>query len=82
MAEIRSIFGQPIVPGAPCQKLIEGIEDLLGKAKAGEITGLAAGWVTNTGSYGTYWEGDPGTPVPLLVSVTALYKRFTNFVIE
>lgn len=82
MAEIRSIFGHPIVPGQPCKELVEGLEDLLAKAKDGEITGLAAGWVTRSGAFGTFWDGDAGTPVPLLVSVTALYKRFTNFVIE
>jgi hypothetical protein len=82
MAEVRSMFGQPIVPHEPCEKLVAGLEDLLEKARAGEITGLAAGWVTRSGKFGTFWDGDADTPVPLMVSVTALYRRFSDFVIE
>lgn len=49
-AEVRAINGGDIaLPGNPSESVIECLEDLLARARAGEITGVAGGYTVASG---------------------------------
>lgn len=49
-AEVRAINGGEVaLPGEPSEGVIECLEDLLARARAGEITGLAGAYTVATG---------------------------------
>lgn len=49
-AEVSAINGGRIaVPGEPSENLVQCLEDLLARARAGEITGIAGAYTTATG---------------------------------
>lgn len=49
-AEVRAINGGAIaLPGDPSEDVVECLEDLLARARAGEITGIAGAYTTATG---------------------------------
>jgi hypothetical protein len=71
-----------ILPLRDGQPVVDEIKDLLEKAERGELTSIAFAYTTPTGSYGTGWNGQPGTPGPLMAAVVALYRRYAAFLFD
>ena len=55
--------------------LVEQLEELLERAKAGSITAMGMALVNSDGSVGTRWSGGDLT-IPMIAAVSMLHHRF------
>jgi hypothetical protein len=50
MGEVRGLFGELPEPGEPVVSCVSALKDLLQRAEAGEVVGIAAAAVSGTGN--------------------------------
>lgn len=50
MGEVRGLFGELPEPGKPAASCVSALKDLLQRAEAGEVVGIAAAAVSGTGN--------------------------------
>lgn len=77
MAEIRTLFGGAPA-GEPDQDIIARLEDLLARAKRGEVSAVAYATLSPGGSKATGWDGTQGTRDQLGMAITILAHRFVE----
>ena len=81
MAVISFKGGTPIAPDAPSQDVIEVLETLLERAKAGRIRGIAYAYA-ETDNVGNGWAGAPGAYHPMSTAIFGLQTRWGLLTIE
>lgn len=57
MSKVVSISGGPIPVEGPDPEVIAHIEDLMERARRGEIKEIAVAWVSASGRIGNSWQG-------------------------
>lgn len=81
MNKVTPIYGGH-VPGEPVDDVIEVLEDLLARAKAGDLTGIAYALTEKDGKQGTGWVGAAGTRHPLGTALMMLNHRYSQGLLE
>lgn len=76
MAEIIPIKGGPD-PRGPVPELIEDLEELLERAKSGELRAIAYALVTEA-TLSTGWTGSAGTRWTLYAAAGILHQRYLD----
>ena len=77
-SKIVSLHGAPI-DGAgpePDQLVVELLEDLLARAKTGEVQGLAAAYIVFGGTTASSWEASGGSTHTLGFAISTLQHRY------
>lgn len=77
MGEVVNAFGQSLVPD-PDQEIIDKLDELLDRAKRGELTGIAYAMVRPNGAVGTGWVGENCSSNDMLGAVAALQVRYVR----
>lgn len=71
-------FKNSIPPGEANPDMVAVIEDLLDRAKSGELRGLAYATFASGDITGTGWEGSDGSRHPLSSAIAMLQHRYTQ----
>lgn len=74
MSEVVNLRGEP-ASIAGNDDLIDQLEELLARAKAGTITAMGFALVNIDGSVGTRWSGGDQT-LPMIAAITLLHHEF------
>lgn len=74
-------FGTQAQPGEPVPDVLATLEELLRRARTGDIRALAYATVTEGRVLGSGWTGVAGTRNDLVASVTLLSHRLTTSVL-
>lgn len=75
MTNIIRLDGNPDVRVAPHPDLVEKLEDLLERARAGQIRGVVFGVASADGTIGTGWSHDGSCHLALTAAAGALFHR-------
>ena len=71
-------FKNSIPPGEANPDMVAVVEDLLDRAKSGELRGLAYATFASGDITGTGWEGSDGSRHPLSSAIAMLQHRYTQ----
>lgn len=78
-AEVIAPFGPSIHAPVVDSSIVEALEELLDRARRGEIAAFAYATVANNETVGNGWRGDgPGIGNLMLGAVSALHARYTQ----
>lgn len=71
-------FKNSIPPGEANPEMVEALEDLLSRAKSGELRGFAYATVSGGDFHGSGWEGSDGSRHPLSSAIMMLQFRYAE----
>lgn len=74
MSKVVTLWGEPSSLEANAD-LVDQLEELLERAKAGSITAMGMAIVNSDGSVGTRWSGGDQT-IPMIAAVSMLQHEF------
>lgn len=81
MADVVTIHGGR-TPGTPSAEILDDLEMLTARAKAGTLTGFAYATCNEDGSQATGWSGEAGSRHPLGTAVMMLHLRYASALLE
>jgi hypothetical protein len=81
MADIATIHGGRM-PGSPSAEILDDLEMLMARAKAGTLIGFAYATCNEDGSQATGWSGEAGSRHPLGTAVMMLQHRYASAMVE
>lgn len=78
MSKVVSLHGAPIggIGNEPDQMVVDMLEDLLARAKVGDVQALAYAHVAPGGSVANGWEGTGASVHSLGFAVSVLHHRY------
>jgi hypothetical protein len=66
------------LPGQPVANVVDLLKDLLARAEAGDIRGVAYAVTHDGGAYGTGWEAEYGQRNDIAAAIMALNNRYAQ----
>lgn len=79
--KVVALHGQALA-GEAVPAVVEEVEELLRRAKLGEITSIGIATTLLNGAVGTVWAGNGGTRYPLGAVIGMLHTRYSTMLLE